>query len=799
MNIIKEKKKIVFIYFLFFFFILCNNPSNYEPKLNITILAQKEVTVRDTLLLEIKIENGFYESDMQYCWQEENSDKIDTLTNQYYKRVWNFPDTGFKKIRGWIIKQGKRCSEIDSITVRITYFKPQIKISGSNVVIIYEKSTFKATSIDKDGTIDKYEWIIDSNIVKTTNSKEDSFYYIWGLGDTGIHTIKAVAIDNDGLKSDPDSLIIEVRKISPPILKVIGDTFVSPLDTVIIVATTHSSQKNIEEYLWSYDEKGIVWSSTNSNILKRRFLTTTSKRQVIRSKIVYKDGIISPSDSVSIFVNVNPPEVKINYIEKAYAKDTLKISATVINPDNYFLFYKWDIETTDGTIGIVTDSPSVNFIWSEADTGNKKITLTVIDKDSLFFIKSSLTLRISINAPLLIPIPDTVISYLDTLHIKRSFLDSTVKSLFYYWDAGADGWDDTTVIPEYKVVFNGKKSLPLVTKVIDQYKREYCDTVYIYFNLPPVIDSFCLKVEDTIWLNEKDSLKNLILNCKISDPDNDSLTAFILWGKEQIDTFYLDSKQKTIVLFDSLGIYRWSIVVKDMVGHITQQSGSLLIGREHTICFAGHSYCTGDGDTSGKGGFRLGVISALRDSIGKYEKVRAIGPFVSAGLMWKSPADDSCFAISGSTAREIQLLFENAYKTLSADIWVVMLGVNGGFDNKEKSSTFAIIKEIIRRNPSARLYFILSPPFSSSTNPYRRWFNQEIKDTLDSLYARGYYTFVVRGDSLLSQNKEDLRIDSTLSSDGLHPNTAGYMILRDGILKVMFGKEPFALPRRKKS
>ena len=192
---------------------------------------------------------------------------------------------------------------------------------------------------------------------------------------------------------------------------------------------------------------------------------------------------------------------------------------------------------------------------------------------------------------------------------------------------------------------------------------------------------------------------------------------------------------------------------------------------------------------STEGGFRTGVLAGLRDSLDRFERIRPVGPFVT-GNMSGNQIDDSCFAISGSLALEMYLLLEHAYPTLTADIWLLMLGVNGSFDGKETSATHSIIRAIFTRNPDARLYVLTSPPYTEhNLSPILfRNYNTRLRDTVAYWAANGYGAHIVEADSVLSDGATIY--DPLFSNDVVHPNQAGYDAVGGEILDVMWNRQP---------
>ena len=124
------------------------------------------------------------------------------------------------------------------------------------------------------------------------------------------------------------------------------------------------------------------------------------------------------------------------------------------------------------------------------------------------------------------------------------------------------------------------------------------DTFTVTFNRPPAVNALSISDNDTLWVGEHFN-DTIPLYCSVSDADNDPFNASIAWGA---DTF--SCGDTTLLPADSMGTYQWTFTVTDAFGQRVEQSGSTVIGFEHTVCFAGHSIVVGYGGDGSSGGFR---------------------------------------------------------------------------------------------------------------------------------------------------------------------------------------------------
>ncbi|MBN1308670.1 MAG: SGNH/GDSL hydrolase family protein [Chitinispirillaceae bacterium] len=771
-------------------------PQEYRPpELVIETTADSLIAVRDTLRVTVGVEGAAGET-IRYCRLRDDSWTIDTSEAATFTAIWEFPDTGLRRIVVWAIDsaEGGRQSNRDTVTVHVVCHTPEVTISGPSNAVIHDTVKLLAEGTDRDGTIEGFEWRVNGGRTFTTPAAEDSLLLQWSKDDTGTQTVLLFAVDNDGLRSAPDSIAVHITS-TMPVCALIGDTALSVNDTVAVACRANDADGRVVEYQWSIDGEGSLWFSTRSDTLRRYWRLPDTGWQTIRCRVIDDDGLSSPIDSISIHVFARPPQAAIEGSVRVSVNDSTLFTVHGTDTDGRIVRYQWSIEKSSGTAVETLSDSTITVVWYKADIGKRAVGVIAIDDDSLHSLPAVCSVAVVNDLPELVPFPDTAISSLDTLLISRALADTSRRVAEYFWDLGGDGWDDSTDVPEHVVGYTGVSPLMVIVRVRDTADRFFTDTITVTFNRPPVIDSLSLTDGDTVWMGERAVPGTLPLHIVTSDADSDQVSFSVTWGRgETFDT--LDGGDTTRLPIDSTGHYRWSIVATDTWGHRIGKSGGIVVGKEHTVCFAGHSIVTGVYDTLGRGGFRGRVLAGLRDSVGPLTRVRAVGPFISEGWMFANPADDSCFAISGAFAREMLLLMDHAYEELTADIWVLMLGVNGNFSDIETQSTVAMINRMFSRNPHARVYVLLSPPFSRVSPAQRLYYNTHVRATVQQSADSGFGAFIVRSDSVLCLDTAATKTNDSLFYDypALHPNVEGYQRLSDEILKVMWSVEPRVLP-----
>ena len=327
------------------------------------------------------------------------------------------------------------------------------------------------------------------------------------------------------------------------------------------------------------------------------------------------------------------------------------------------------------------------------------------------------------------------------------------------------------------------------------------DTAHINFNQPPDMVISSPLINDTLIVGERMFPTVFTFHLSLSDPDNEPVSVALYLGKsaDSMSRVYSGVGNSIEAEFDSPGQFTWHLVAEDLFGNRKEKMGVLTVIKEHTVCFIGHSIVVGLCSDGISGGFRAGVLKGLRDSLNEYEQIRPAGPVITQA-MGNSPQDDSCLAVSGSVAREVNMLLD-AFPALRADIWVLMIGCNDGFSDgtstDELKYAILLIDKMHQRDPGSRIYVLNSPPYpdGSRWSYYNNYtlpnYTKKLTDTVSNRSAGGYNIAMVNTFDLLTK---DSVFDSSLFCDNVHPNQSGYDLMSDEILKVMYSSVPPVVP-----
>ncbi len=196
---------------------------------SLKIEADSSVALRDTLRFSVVTENAGA-GPTRYFLLREGSWDIDTFLTPEHSTRWFFPDTGKQRFIVWAEGPGDRRSAEDTVTVFVRCFAPSAKVSGDTIIFVNETARLSIETADQDGRVERCEWFIDDSVRYVSSGPGGVPALRWGIDDTGRHTIRAAAIDDDGLRSGFDTIIILVSA-SVPVPELSGDTAIGVNDT----------------------------------------------------------------------------------------------------------------------------------------------------------------------------------------------------------------------------------------------------------------------------------------------------------------------------------------------------------------------------------------------------------------------------------------------------------------------------------------------------------------------------------------------------------------------------------------
>jgi lysophospholipase L1-like esterase len=762
--------------------------------LTVKVTADSAVAIYDTLKIRVAVPDAGVWG-VRYIWFIDSPSPADTTTDSVLTKVFSVADTGRHRIVVRAVDRSGRTSPENSLYVNVTCSHPHLVPLPDTSVKVNDTLVLHFSAYDSVSPIAGYRYYFD-NPNASRSMTGTTIVTFWRVADSGRHVLVVTAKNQDSVRSLPDTAIITVTYCRPKV-RLLADSVVKINDTLTLEAQASDSDGTIDHYLWSIDGAGTTWFSTQKDSLRWVFGGTAESFHIIRVVAVDNDGLVSYADSVRVHVRLERPVVLFSQKDTTiYADRDLKLKATAFDSNGSIAEYRWMLDGRLLTQSLHNDT--VTLRWGAGQAGTHLVTVTAVDNDSLESPQDSVLVTVLPGTPLVAPIHDTTISSLDTLKITCHASDPNGTIVKYLWNFSGTGWDDSTADSSHTLFYSGSGTVKVVVGARDNDGLVSTAAFTVTFNRPP--DSIAVS---TSALNDTIVLPQTTPSCTVSfvysahDPDNDITGYSLSWGHamDSLSSVYQGPNQSAQVAGVYPGRYFWRLEARDSWGHVRADSGTVIVIRQYRICFIGHSIVVGVEGDGIVGGFRGGVLDSLRKTLGPYERLKAVGPTTTT-YMSRSAADDSCMAIIGARAKDLCNTM-TAFPSLTADIWVLMIGVNDSYNPQELSFTAVLMDILISRNLTGRLYVLNGNQLPSTYYTANYWlpsFNQGVTDAIATREAEGYSVFQVDAYTALSDSSG--QYDSTLfSADGVHPNQNGYDRLRDTIFSTMENSNPLVIPK----
>jgi hypothetical protein len=561
------------------------------------------VYVNDTLLLHASA-NDTNGSIKKFVWTFD-AITFDTTTDSINKKVWKIVEPGQKIFLVKAIDEDGLVSDIDSTHINVLLGAPKIHAMNDTVIHVNDSLILHVSATDTNGTIKSYLWSFDNvNWDSTTGSYKKSY---WPVSNYGKKVLYVKAIDDDGIVSNIDSSVIMVHLIAP-VINTITDTVVPINDTLILHANATDSNGTISKFVWTTDGKSYDTTITGSYKTfwplsfygqKSDFLKALETEGIIQKNdsifrgvaqvyAIDNDGIHSKVTNIILKFHLYKPMVKAMSDTSVAVNDSFTLHASGTDTNGTIKQYLWSL---DKSTFDTTDRPQFKTIWSPNDFGIKKLFVKVIDDDGLVSDLDSTRITVHQYAPVVFTIndfgrmKDTAISFADSLYVPISATDTNGEIAKYYWDIGADGWNDSALAPQATrfIKYSSGGYITIVVGAKDDDGIMGTDSFHVLFNRPPT--SCGLKTDYNAdkggWsdFNYSTNTGSIQVSFTGEDPDfpHDNLKYDLYWGTDQNNLEKKYTGPNTIVSISDIPIqtqFCWKVVARDLYKDSIFQTGT---------------------------------------------------------------------------------------------------------------------------------------------------------------------------------------------------------------------------------
>jgi hypothetical protein len=381
-----------------------------------------------------------------------------------------------------------------------------------------------------------------------------------------------------------------------------ADTGVDINDTLAITATA-TDDGVVEKFFWALG--GSAYADTTAGGTLRTAFSTPGVK-LVRVKVIDDEGVISAVDSCRITVTQDTPTVNMICVVRVNINDTITITATATDKGVVERFY-WAL---DGIVyAHMTDSGAIRTAF--ATPGIKLVKVKAADEDAVMSAPDSCRITVTLDPPMLVALHDTTISQTMSLAVHATATDANSNGVIrkYYWDIGANGWDDSTDTEDRTFVNPSGGTVVVRWAARDDDGLMTADTFVIIFNRLPVSPSVSAPSASAAWIDFNQATGNgtLPLTLYATDPDlpSDTLTFTLSTGPSpgSLSQVYNGrSAYYNAANIDPAATVCWRLIVRDLYGDTAAATGSFVTPFSPAPPPAGMVYVSG-------GTFQMGSSS----------------------------------------------------------------------------------------------------------------------------------------------------------------------------------------------
>jgi hypothetical protein len=243
---------------------------------------------------------------VRWLWARDGISFLDTTALPSFTVTFRRLDAGKRVVLVKAVDVHKLQSNVDSARVTVHLYAPLVKAMNDTAIFTHDTMTLRAAGTDTNGTIARYLWSIDNSGYSDTTSS-GSLKVAWSLQDTGSHTVRVIAVDDDTIQSKPDSLHVLVKPGRPHIVPQ-HDTVVFWGDTCSVTIAGIDSNGSIVKYLLNSTGIG-SWTDSSSSGAFRLTDATTAVRKII-SGVRDNDGLLA-ADTFFVRFTARPCSITV--------------------------------------------------------------------------------------------------------------------------------------------------------------------------------------------------------------------------------------------------------------------------------------------------------------------------------------------------------------------------------------------------------------------------------------------------------------------------------------------------------
>lgn len=322
-----------------------------KPLPAVTVTADTTVFINDSFSISAQGTPGGTSPVTAFLWALDGKPFGDTSATGRKTLRFFRADTGRHVVRVEAVDRDTMVSLPESTVVHVRLGMPVVKAMNDTAVFINDTASLHAAGSDTNGVVVRYLWSIDkSGYVDTTGT--GMLAIAWSRQDTGRHTVRVKAVDDDTIPSKPDSFTVLVR-LGMPVIQTLRDTAVPWGDTVLVAVKASDTNGTIVQYLWTAAAGGGWTDSSARDTLRLTSSIHAAKRFIVGARD--DDGLVA-ADTFTVQFLARPCTLSVRGLRP---QDTIMVHSTDPRP------YAVPLSFSAGRKDAVADTFTYS-VWSGA-------------------------------------------------------------------------------------------------------------------------------------------------------------------------------------------------------------------------------------------------------------------------------------------------------------------------------------------------------------------------------------------------------------------------------------------------
>ncbi|MBF0431670.1 MAG: PKD domain-containing protein [Fibrobacteria bacterium] len=557
--------------------------------------ADTQVKINSKIVFPTRVNQlfGFIE---KYKWDFDGDGVYDDSSSTDSIATYTYNHAGVYSVK-YYVRDDDGNVDIDGRDVTVVNNAPVINsINNDTTISINDTVYFYVKVFDNDGSIAEFAWDFNGGGIDYTDASSGNTRFIY----TSVGNFDAILkVTDDDNKSRLDTVAIQVIQDIPQI-QAGNDTTVQINSNIILTGSVTQGFGEFLLYKWDFDGDGVY---DDSSTLSPSLSYTYIHEDVYIAKFyAIDDDSNVVTDERTVTVQNHAPiisDIRADTCITIY--DSIQFSATVSDNEGTISEVAWDFDGNGVYDFVTVDTVISGYRYNSVGIYNAVLKVKDDDEKPAF---DTVIVKVSLAPPILVPKSDTIVSQSDTVRFFAMATDSNTSGTLvkYFWDSGADGWDDSTVTSYYDFFLTDGGSLPVVWGVRDDDNNISLDSFSIIFNKHPSAPVIHEPPDSgfAVWQSFSDSLSKGKVTFRFSSYDadgiTDTLTNYLFLGTDQDSMLLTYTGTDTSVLLEALdtsATYYWKIISKDLFADSAITLGSFLTSSPYR-CFNGKFMDTRD-------------------------------------------------------------------------------------------------------------------------------------------------------------------------------------------------------------